>query len=322
MTLQPPIVVWDARAQEYRKALEKRLPGVPITAIESDDHDTGATTPQPSDAGGDAQVLLAWKIPPGALTTLPGLRWIQVSGAGVDHFLHRTDLPTDVLLSRSLGRFGVQVAEYVLAYLLHHLVGIEEYRDRQRRKQWRRRERPLLADRTIGVVGLGSLGLPVARTIAAVGARVRGVRHSGLALEGIEDVFSSKNWRSLLPRCDALVLAAPKTPETIGMIDAEALAALPRGAVLINVARGDLVDEPALLEALDSGRLGAAVLDVFVVEPLPPESPLWTHPRVFVTPHVAAPSEVEVIAEEFADNYRRFADGRELVNLVDRERGY
>lgn len=321
MRQQPQIVVWDARADEYREALAKRLPGVTVTAIAADDRDT-ATTAHPGLSGARAEVLLAWKIPPGALTTLPRLRWVQVSGAGVDHFLHRTDLPADVVVSRSLGRFGAQVAEYVLAYLLHHLVGIEEYRDNQRRRQWKRRERPLLGDRTVGVIGLGSLGLPVARSIAAVGARVLGVRHSGVAIEGIEDVFSSKSWRSLLPRCDALVVAAPKTPDTVGMIDAEALAALPRGAVLINVARGDLVDEAALLEALDEGHLGAAVLDVFPIEPLPPESPLWDHPRAFVTPHVAAPSEIEVIAEEFADNYRRFVDGRELVNVVDRRRGY
>ena len=106
------------------------------------------------------------------------------------------------------------------------------------------------------------------------------------------------------------------------MIDAEALAALPRGAVLVNVARGDIIEETALLAALESRHLGAAVLDVFAVEPLPRDHPLWTQPRAWITPHVAAPSEVEVIADEFAENYRRFVEGRELINLVDRERGY
>lgn len=317
----PPIAVWDARPKDYRDALEKRIPGVTITAVRADDHDTGEAA-HAGHPGSDAEVLLAWKIPPGALATLTRLRWIQVSGAGVDHFLRRADLPPDVIVTRSLGRFGAQVAEYVLAYLLHHLVGIEAYRESQRRASWRRRERPLLADRTVGIVGLGSLGLPVARSLSALGTRVLGVRRSGLAIEGIDDVVSSKNWRTLLPSCDALVIAAPKTPETVGMIDAEALAALPRGAVLINVARGDLVDEAALLQALDTGHLGAAVLDVFPVEPLPPESPLWHHARAVVTPHVAAPSEVEVIANEFAENYRRFVDGRELINVVNRERGY
>jgi glyoxylate/hydroxypyruvate reductase A len=106
------------------------------------------------------------------------------------------------------------------------------------------------------------------------------------------------------------------------MIDADALAALPEGALLINVARGDLVDQAALLDALDRGHLRAAVLDVFTVEPLPPESPQWSHPRIVVTPHIAAPSEVDVIADEFADNYLRFVAGAELINVVDRGRGY
>jgi glyoxylate/hydroxypyruvate reductase A len=240
----------------------------------------------------------------------------------VDHFLGRPDLGTEVLLTRSLGRFGVQVAEYVAGYLLHHLLGIERYREQQRQRLWQRGERPLLADRTVGVIGLGSLGLPVARLLGALGARVLGVRRSGEAIGGIEDVFSSKSWRALLPRCDALVIAAPRTAETLGMIDADALAALPRGAVLINVARGELVDESALLRALESGHLGAAVLDVFTVEPLPTNHPLWSQPAARITPHIAAPSEVEVIADEFAENYRRFVGGRRLLNVVDRARGY
>lgn len=317
----PPILVWHAQAEAYAAALRERLPGVAIETVSAADHDSGEA-PSAAHAGAEVEVLLAWKVPPAALTTMPRLRWVQVSGAGVDHFLHRTDLPPDVAITRSLGRFGIQVAEYAVGYLLYHLLGIERYRERQRLQLWEREERPLLADRTAGIIGLGSLGLPVARSLTALGMRVLGVRHSGAAIEGIEDVFSSKSWRDMLPRCDALIIAAPKTAETVGMIDAAALAALPRGAVLINVARGELIDETALLEALDRGHLGAAVLDVFTQEPLPPRSPLWSHPAVVITPHIAAPSEVEVIADEFAANYRRFTEGRELLNTVDRARGY
>ncbi|MGD8331385.1 MAG: D-2-hydroxyacid dehydrogenase, partial [Acidobacteriota bacterium] len=263
-----------------------------------------------------------WKVPAGALRHLPRLRWVQVSGAGVDHFLQREDLAPGVLLTRSLGRFGVQVAEYVVGYLLHHLLAVDRYRERQRQRLWEREERPLLADRTVGVIGLGSLGLPIARLLTAMGTRVVGVRRSPDAVDGIEETLPAANWRHLLPRCEALVLAAPRTSETVGMIDSAALAALPRGAVLVNVARGDLIDEAALLDALDSGHLGAAVLDVFTVEPLPRDNPLWRHPRAVITPHIAAPSEPELIADEFAENYRRFVAGRELINEVDRGRGY
>ncbi len=253
---------------------------------------------------------------------MPSLRWLQVSGAGVDHFLHREDLGADVLLTRSLGRFGVQVAAYVIGYLLHHFLGIERYRQRQQERVGVRAERPLLHDRTVGIIGLGSLGQPIARSLSALGTRVLGVRRSGAPLEGIEEVFSADSWRDMLPRCDALVVAAPRTSETVGMIDATALGALPRGSVLINVARGDIVKEQALLEALEGGQLSAAILDVFTTEPLPPEHPLWQQPRAWITPHIAAPSEVDVIADEFAENYRRFIDERELINLIDRARGY
>lgn len=323
----PPILVWHAEGRRYAEALRERLPEAAVTVIEAADHDTGRALAGSAEGPGasardEAEVLLAWKVPEGALAEFPKLRWVQVSGAGVDHFLGRSDLGKGVLLTRSLGRFGIQVAEYAAGYLLHHLLGIERYREQQRQRLWRRAERPLLADRTVGVIGLGSLGLPVARLLGALGARVLGVRRSGEAIEGIEDVFSAKSWRSLLPRCDALVIAAPRTPETVGMIDAAALAALPPGAVLINVARGDLVDEAALLDALASDRLGAAVLDVFATEPLPDDHPLWDQPAAWITPHIAAPSEVDVIADEFAENYRRFVAGRELLNVIDRARGY
>ncbi len=317
----PQITVWHTQGDAYGDALRDRLPEVPIDVVPATDHDSGAAPPG-SPVGGETEVLLAWKVPEGALAGMPGLRWVQVSGAGVDHFLHRDNLPANVLLTRSLGRFGIQVAEYVVGYLLYELLSIERYRDRQHQCLWEREERPLLADRTVGIIGLGSLGLPIARSLGALGTRVLGVRHTGKPVEGVAEVFSSARWRDMLPRCDALVIAAPKTADTIGMVDAAALAALRPGAVLVNVARGDLVNEAALIEGLDSGRLGAAILDVFATEPLPPDNPLWQHPRARITPHIAAPSEVEIIADEFAENYRRFVEQREMINTVDRARGY
>lgn len=321
----PRIAVWHSQGEVYGAALRDRLPGASVAVITASDHDRGTTEQADSEkaeALETAEALLAWKVPQGVLDSMPALKWVQVSGAGVDHFLERADLPAAALLTRSLGRFGIQVAEYVVGYLLHHLLEIHGYRELQGKRSWRRGARPLLADRTVGIIGLGSLGLPTARTLAALGTRVFGARHSDGGVEGVAKVFSSTNWRTMLPHCDALVIAAPRTSDTIGMIDAEALAALPRGAVLVNVARGDIVDEAALLAALESRHLGAAVLDVFAVEPLPPDHSLWAQPRAWITPHVAAPSEVEVIADEFAENYRRFVEGREMINLVDRQRGY
>ena len=332
----PRVCVWHTQGDTYRDALRKRLPDTPIEAINAAAHETGEAVLGAPDSGtvanhatsliadaiSSAEILLAWKVPPRTLTSMPALRWVQVTGAGVDHFLESTELSAAVIVTRSLGRFGIQISEYVIGYLLHHLIGIDTYREKQRSHEWARNNRPLLADRTVGIIGLGSLGLPTANALTALGARVLGVNHSGLAVPGIDDVFSAKSWHNMLPACDVLVIAAPKTVETVGMIDQRALGTLPKGAILINVSRGELIDEDALLEALENGHLGAAVLDVFAAEPLPEDDPLWDQSRAWITPHIAAPSEIEVIADEFAKNYRRYVAGDSLLNEVDRRRGY
>ncbi len=325
MKRSPLIIVWHAQAAAYADALRELLPGVRVRGIAASGPDAQAAPDPPADlaaALGDTEALLAWKLPPAALGSMTALRWVQVSGAGVDHFLERPDLPADVLVTRSLGRFGQQVAEYVIGFLLHHLLEIDRYRHQQEACVWEQGARPLLADRTVGIIGLGSLGRPTAEALAALGARVLGVRRSGNPLPGVDRVLTQQQWRTMLPECDALVIAAPRTADTVAMVDAEALAALPRGAILINVARGDIVDEAALLDALENDHLGAAILDVFATEPLPPDHPLWSQPRARVTPHVAAPSEVRVVAAEFAENFRRYLEDLPLLNLVDRGRGY
>ncbi len=290
----------------------RRLPGVPVEVR------SGSVRASPS----EARALLAWSLPPGALTQLPALEWIQVMGAGVDHIIGRDDLSASVQVTRSLGRFGAQMAEYVIGYLLHQLIAIEDYRRDQDRGAWEGQARPLLQDAHIGVLGLGSTGQVVAERLAAFGAEVSGLCRKARPVPHVRHVYDARNWKQMLPTCDGLVLTLPLTPETRGMIDADALQLMPSGAVLINVARGALIDEEALLHALREGVIGAAVLDVFEQEPLPSESPLWTEPRAWVTPHIAGPSEIDSIADEFAENYRRFVDGGALAHLVDLQRGY
>jgi len=308
-----PILVWHPRAEEYRRALLARLPGVPIELR------TGAPqSPSRSEAG----VLLAWALPPDAFQQLPRLRWLQATGAGVDELLARADLPESVRVTRSLGRFGIQAAEYTVGYLLHWLLRLEDYRRNQDRGVWRQLARPLLADRTVGIIGLGAVGSAIAERLTAFGTTVIGVCRTARPLPNVNRVYAMEDWRRMLPACEALVLAAPLTEATRGMIDEDALRAMPAGSALVNVARGALVQADALLATLRDGHLAAAVLDVFDQEPLPPDSPLWTEPRAWVTPHVAAPSEIEPIADAFAANYQRFINGEPLLHEVDRSRGY
>ncbi|MFQ5744799.1 MAG: D-2-hydroxyacid dehydrogenase [Acidobacteriota bacterium] len=310
---QAAVLVWHESAAEYRRQIARLLP---VTHIEIRGPG-GDAAPLP-----EIRVLLAWRLPEGALRSLPQLEWVQATGAGVDHLLERADLRPEVLLTRSLGRFGAQVAEYVVGHLLERLLDIEGYRRQQQRRHWQRQPRPLLADSTVGIVGLGSLGRAVAARVSAFGARVLGARRLSGDVPHVERVYSQENWRQMLPLCDVLVLAVPKTAATTGMVNAEAIASLRPGAVLVNVARGGLVEEDALVEALQSGQLSAAVLDVFRQEPLPQDHPLWDQAGARITPHIAAPSEIDSIASEFAANYRRFVNGDPLRNVVDRERGY
>jgi phosphoglycerate dehydrogenase-like enzyme len=310
---RPSVLVWHDRAPEYVEALRRLLPDTDIDGWSTHGRAHGAS---------GAAVLLAWRLPPGAFRHLPALRWMQATGAGVDHLLQRSDLDESVLLTRSLGRFGIQVAEYVVGVLLEHLIGISAYRRDQQARRWRPRPRPLLADCTVGIVGLGTLGKGVCDRLAALGVEVLGVSRSGSGPDSADEIHGADDWRGILPRCQALVLAAPLTHTTRGMIDAEAIAEMRDDAVLVNVARGEIVDREAVLEALRDGRLGAAVLDVFEHEPLDPEDPMWAEPRALITPHVAAPSEIVPIAEEFAANYRRYVSGEPLEHVVDRARGY
>ncbi len=307
------ILVWHPRAEEYRRALQARLPGVPVEVR------SGAPqSPSPS----NASVLLAWALPPDAFQQLPRLRWLQATGAGVDELLARPDLPQTVRVTRSIGRFGTQAAEYTVGYLLHWLLRLEDYRRNQDRGVWRQLGRPLLADCTVGIIGLGSVGSAIAERLTSFGADVLGVCRTARPMSHVSRVYAMRDWRRMLPACDALVLAAPLTDETRGMIDEDALRTMPAGSALVNVARGAIVRADALLATLRDGHLAAAVLDVFDQEPLPPDSPLWTEPRAWVTPHVAAPSEIEPIADEFAANYQRFIDGEPLQYEVDRDCGY
>lgn len=309
----PRVLVCHDDAQTYRRLLTERLPAVPVETL---------APRAPVSSAPDVEVLLTWRPPPGLLERLPSLRWLHATGAGVDHLLGRDDLTASVTVTRSVGRFGTQAAEYVAGYLLHLLLDVEQYRRDQDRAIWRPRPRRLLDDLVVGVMGLGSMGGAIAELLGAMGAEVLGACRTSRTARGVHQVYAGDAWREMLPHCRVLVLAMPLTGDTRGMIDGEALDRLPEGAILVNVARGALVDDQALLAALRSGRLGAAVLDTFAQEPLPQSSPLWTEPRAWITPHVAAPSEPELIADEFAASYRRFVDGLPLEEEVRRRRGY
>ena len=250
----------------------------------------------------------------------PGVRWVQSTWAGVTPLIEHPR--RDYRLTGVKGVFGAQMAEYVLGYLLAQRLRLLERLGRQAERDWWPQPSDTLEGRTLGILGAGSIGAEIARRARAFGMDVIGLSHSGRAHEAFDEVSPVAALTDFLPRCDFVVGVLPDTPATRGLLDERAIAAMKPGAWLVNVGRGSLVDEDALAAALDAGRLGGAVLDVFRTEPLPRSSPLWHARNTLITAHVAARSWPRDIAAVFLDNYRRFTAGEALRYEVDFERGY
>jgi phosphoglycerate dehydrogenase-like enzyme len=277
---------------------------------------------------GRAEVLFDfdWRAPAELPRTAPGLRWVQATSSGIGEYLRRLELDrTSIVFTNCAGVHAVPLAEWVVLGLLYLAKEVPRLRAEQAACHWQRYTARRLAGSRVLLVGLGGVGRHVARTLADLGVAVWGVRRSeGAPPEGVTRLVARGDLRDALGHVDALVLACPYTAETHHLIGAAELAALPSGAFVVNISRGQVVDEPALIEALRSGHLGGAVLDVFEEEPLPSDSPLWGMANVLVSPHSASTvgSENELIVELFVDNLGRYLAGHPLRNVYDRDRGY
>lgn len=276
----------------------------------------------PADPAGVAFVA-AWRPPPGLFARLPGLRAVFALGAGVDAFLARDDLPPEVPLCK-LADAGMaeQMLEFVLPGVLAWQRRTLEYAELQRRCEWRALPARSRGEVRVGVLGLGRIGARVAAELARMGYRVSGWSRGAREVPGVDVRSGADALPALLACSDVLVNLLPSTPETRGLLDGGRLRLLPRGAHLVQASRGDQLDSGALLALLDSGQVGGAWLDVFATEPLPADSPLWSHPRVVVTPHVAAITLVAPAVEQVARNIRALLRGGEPEHTVGRARGY
>jgi phosphoglycerate dehydrogenase-like enzyme len=268
-----------------------------------------------------------WMAPEALPRTAPKLRWIQGTSAGLGEQLHRTGLlDTDLVFTTAVGVHGSSLAEFVTLALLYFYRDVPRLQRMQAAHDWERYTNTELAGRRVLVVGLGGVGRVIARRLAALDIVVWGVRRTeqSEAPDGVARILPLAGFAHALPEVDALVLACPLTEATHGLIGAAELRALPAHAVLINVARGQVVDERALIQALQRGRLRGAALDVAEHEPLPADNPLWDLPNVLISPHSASTveRENERIVDLFIENLRRWLDGRPLINRFDRERGY
>ncbi len=271
----------------------------------------------------DIDAALVWKPPPGALARFPNLRLVQSLAMGMDHLLADPELPRGVPLARIVDPDMIgQMSEYVLLAVLRHHRRADEYDGFQREGRWTPLPPPDTVARRVGVMGMGEIGGDAARKLAGLGFPVAGWSRTEKSIRGIESFHGAEGLAPFLARSDVLVCLLPLTPETEGVIGARALAALPRGAYVVNCARGAHLVEADLLAALDSGHIAGAALDVFEAEPLPPGHAFWTHPKVRVTPHIAGLTNPRTAAEQVAENLRRVRDGRPILHRVDPARGY
>ena len=279
----------------------------------------------PDDEGDAAAVefALVWAQKEGALKRYPNLRAIFSLGAGVEHILRDRDLPAGVPIVRLVdAQLTRDMTEYVLAWVLYYHRDHHRYRALQAARQWRTLPPVSAAERQVGILGLGELGRAAAAALADLGFRVRGWSRTAKEIEGIACFHGADGLGEFLAGAEILVCLLPLTPETRAIVDGALLAALPAGACFVNAARGGHVVAVDLIAALDSGHIAAAALDVFEPEPLPADDPLWSHPGVTITPHVASITNHRTAGAEIADDIRRIRGGGAARHVVDPAKGY
>jgi phosphoglycerate dehydrogenase-like enzyme len=298
----------------------------------------GDGPPRPSDevmtAVRDAEVYYGFGIPRLLFLEARTLRWVHSAAAGVGTAMYPEMIESDVILTNSAGVHAAPIAEYVVAGVLHLLRGFDMVVDQQRRAEWNKTPfvkmdsvlREMDTVRAL-IIGVGGLGGATAQRLSALGARCTGVRRRvGLGPPpGFERVVSLAELDAELPAHDVIVLTAPQTSETAGLLTAERLDLLPPQAIVVNVARGALLDEAALADRIAAGRIRGAVLDVFREEPLSARSPLWQLRQVVVSPHISPVSPGRFWPRQlalFLDNWRRYSQGQPLCNIVDKRAGY
>jgi glyoxylate/hydroxypyruvate reductase A len=272
----------------------------------------------------DIDYVLTFRPPHGYLKTLPNLRVVFSLGAGVDGILADPDYPKHVPLVRFVDHtLSREMAQYCVLHVLMHYRMQRFFDHAQAERKWRQALLPKRAEDTrVGILGLGEIGTLTAERLRDLHFTVAGWSVTRRNVPGIESFAGDNELPAFLARTDILICLLPLTPETRGILNAPLFAQLPQGAFVINVARGGHLVEADLVAAIDSGHLSGATLDVFNIEPLPEDTPLWSHPKITITPHIAAISEPRVAAQYVADGIARFERGEPLSNIVDPARGY
>jgi glyoxylate/hydroxypyruvate reductase A len=277
------------------------------------------------EAGDLAEIdaALVWKPPHGLLRRLPNLKAVLSLGMGVDHIFSDPDVPVQVPIVRLVDPDLIgRMSEYCALAVLRYHRNADKYDADQRARRWDPGEEPHASERRVGIMGLGKIGRDVAAKLAPFGFRLRGWSRSPKSLPQVECFAGSAGFEPFLRQCEILVCVLPLTRETEGILNARSFALLPKGAILVNAARGAHVVDADLVAALNSAHLAAAQLDVFRQEPLPADHPFWSHSKVRITPHNAGITNPQTAAHQIVDCLHRLRRGDPLQNVVDPQKGY
>jgi len=297
----------------FLRALAGRIPFEDITgeSFDSEGHD-------------QVDALLTWKCPASVLESLTDLQWIQTTSAGIDQLLHHLAGRPEVLVSTAKGIAPEPIASYVLLMMLAFWWDLPGILERQREHVWKLCPIRLISEATCAVVGLGNVGQMVAQRAKGLGMTVIGTKRRSEPVEHVDRLFAPEQIPEMLALADFAVLTVPLTEETRGMFGAAEFRAMKPTAYLVQVSRGGVVDEEALLRALQGGQIAGAAVDVFEEEPLPADHPLWDAPNIIITAHQAAEREdyIEAVAEVLLENLRCYPDRGRMQGIADPERGY
>jgi phosphoglycerate dehydrogenase-like enzyme len=322
VSIQQPVRQWQIPAEGV-EALRRRFPNIEFIHATSDE--------QRAEGLKDCDVCYTWILKAHEAATATKLKWVHTSAVAVETICLPELFGRGIVVSNTRGVQAVPIAEHVMAVALAFAKQLPFALAQQRDARWAQNEFTgerlpwLLKGRTLGVIGVGTIGSEIASRAAAFGMRVVAMRRrAGADTPGIDRVYGAGQLGEFLSQCHVLVIAAPLTPETHAMLGAAQFAELPKGAIVINVGRARIIDTDALMQALESGHLGGASLDVFPQEPLPADHPLWTMPNVILTPHTSGfrHGHWDEVVDFFAENIERFQRGEPLKHQVSPELGY
>ena len=307
------LLILDQFAEKYRRTLEPKFPELFIHAAKSKE--------EIGDFVEKMEVLLAFRLPDELMKKATRLQWIQSMATGVDYFINLPSLRKEILITSTRGMHGPQMSEMAFLHMLNLTRNYPRMLRNQDRRVWERWPQPLLSGKTVGILGIGVIAEELARKCKAFKMKVYGISKTAREVEGIDRFYGREELPRVAAEIDYLIVLVPYSPETHKIVNAKVLSAMKPTAYLINIARGQVIDEEALIEALKNKKIAGAGLDVFNEEPLPKDHPFWGMENVIVSPHVAGMSDIyaEQLLPIFEENLRRFLKGerRNLINRVE-----